>query len=175
MTHTLRQARGYAFEKSIVNSFNQSGWTARRLGGSTSDLPDIVATNSGKQMLFSMECKSTIGDACYVPTDQLLRCYDILRMFNVYPWRYIVLAFKFAKPKTKGKKLQYWYFVVDDMAGLNNIRTVKCTRSGRLEIYMISDNVQTFLMTRTFTTMDEIMRLENLNQKIMSVDVKYQT
>ena len=175
MTHTLRQARGYAFERFIVNSFNQSGWTARRLGGSTTDLPDVVATSSSKQMLFSMECKSTIGDACYVPTDQLLRCHEILRMFDVYSWRYIVLALKFAKSKnSKAKKLQYWYFVVDDFNNLSNMKSIKCNRAGHLTIIPVEPKINVYMITRKFTKMNEIMRLETTD-RLVSVQVRSQT
>ena len=164
MTHTLRQARGYAFEKSIVDSFNQSGWTARSLGGSTSDLPDIVATNSGKQMLFSLECKSTIGDACYVPTDQLIRCYDILRMFDVYSWRYIVLAFKFAKSKTnKKKKLEYWYLVLGDYLNLKNISSVKVKRGGKLTWNVYDEKMTTWIKYIWLKNLDDLKFFEDVD------------
>jgi Holliday junction resolvase len=148
-----------------VDDFNNSGWTARRLGGSSTGLPDVVATSSGRQMLFSMECKSTLSDACYIPNDQLMRCRDILHMFNVYPWRYIVLAFKFAKPKTKGKKLQYWYVVVDDYLNIENIRSVKFTRAGKLELYLNTDDSKTYFITRIFTSLKEIKEMRTYAYK----------
>jgi len=172
LVHTLRAARGYSFEKSIVDQFNADRWTARRLGGSSTGLPDIVATSSSRQMLFSIEAKSTIGDACYVPNDQLVRCYEILRMFDMYSWRYIVLAFKFAKSKTnKNKKLQYWYFVVEDYYGIHNIKSVKCKRDGQLTINIKDIEYKAYLLTRTYTTLKEIMEMEREAYKPVKVEV----
>ncbi len=40
----IRRSRGYAFEHGLVERFNGLGdWRARRLGGSSTGLPDIVA------------------------------------------------------------------------------------------------------------------------------------
>jgi len=112
-----------------------------------------------------------------VPNDQLIRCYDILRMFNVYPWRYIVLAFKFAKSVNKTgnnrnkKRLQYWFFVIDDYDGIANISSVKCTRGGRLSINLYDDRIRSFLLTRTFTTLEEIKGMKREGCKPINVKI----
>src|SRR4029077_17352446 len=137
--------------KAIVDDFNNSGWTARRLGGSSVGLPDVGATNSRKKKLFSMGGQSTMGDGCYVPNDQLTRCYDVLVMFNVYSWRYIVLAFKFAKPKNdKRKKLQYWYLILSDYLNLNNIYAIKVKRGGLLTWKVYDEKVTTWIKYQWF-------------------------
>lgn len=102
-----RRQRGYSFEKSIVNNFNNmDGWDARRLGGSSTGLPDVVATNNDKSILYSIECKSGEGNILTIPRDQIERCFEITDKFlKVYKNRYVSFAFKFKG--NKKRKLQY--------------------------------------------------------------------
>ncbi|MDN5844756.1 MAG: hypothetical protein L0H53_00605, partial [Candidatus Nitrosocosmicus sp.] len=109
-----RRSRGYNFEYSIVNAFNNhrsKDWSARRLGGSSSGLPDIVATNKHKSVLYSIEAKSGESNILYIPRDQIERCLDITDTFlTAYQNRYIVFAFKFKGNKSKKTKLRYRIF-----------------------------------------------------------------
>lgn len=111
-----RRSRGYNFEYSIVNAFNDhhsKQWHARRLGGSSTGLPDIVATNNDESILYSVECKSGQGNTLYIPADQIQRCKDITdKLFKIYKQRWIVFAFKF-KGKKGSRTLQYRIFPVD--------------------------------------------------------------
>ena len=102
-----RRSRGYSFEYSLVNAFNnKDGWTARRLGGSSTGLPDIVTTENSKSILYAIECKSGESNILYIPWDQIDRCKWITDNFlSIYDHRLIVFAFKF-KGTTK-RKLQY--------------------------------------------------------------------
>jgi Holliday junction resolvase len=110
-----RRSRGYNFEYSIVNAFNDhhsKQWNARRLGGSSTGLPDIVATNKAKSLLYAIEAKSGESDILYIPRDQIERCLDITDKFlTAYKNRYIVFAFKF-KGKKGGRKLQYRFILM---------------------------------------------------------------
>lgn len=110
-----RKQRGYNFEYSIVNAFNDhhsKQWYARRLGGSSTGLPDIVATNKAKSLLYAIEAKSGEGNILYIERDQIERCLDITEKFlTAYRNRYIVFAFKF-KGKKGGRKLQYRFLLM---------------------------------------------------------------
>lgn len=115
-----RRSRGYNFEYSIVNAFNDhhsKQWHARRLGGSSTGLPDIVATNKVKSLLYAIEAKSGESDILYIPRDQIERCIDITDKFlTAYKYRYVVFAFKF-KGKKGGRKLQYRFLLMSDHLG----------------------------------------------------------
>lgn len=104
-----RRSRGYNFEYSLVNAFNNhiSGeWNARRLGGSSSGLPDVVVTNNTKSILYSIECKSGQGNTLYIPKDQVERCFEITNKFlSSYVNKHVSFAFKFKG--NKKRKLQY--------------------------------------------------------------------
>lgn len=95
----IRRSRGYNFEHRLVKQLNSKEWIARRLGGSSTGLPDIVAVNNRDSVLLSIEAKSATGNSIYVPQDQILRCYMITKMFEVYRERHIILAFKFMRIK----------------------------------------------------------------------------
>ena len=69
----IRRSRGYSYEHSLVQRLNSGSWIARRLGGSSTGLPDIVAVNNSEATLLSIEAKSGTGDALYVQPDQLLQ------------------------------------------------------------------------------------------------------
>lgn len=114
-----RRQRGYSFEYDIVQAFNNhaSGqWHAKRLGGSSTGLPDIVVTNNEKSICYAIECKSGDTNKLYVPRDQIERCIDITNKFlSVYRIRYIVLSFKFKANKKKGRKLQYRIIPIENI------------------------------------------------------------
>lgn len=123
-----RRARGYSWEYSLVNAFNNhpSGdWCARRLGGSSIGLPDIVATNNTKSILYSIEAKSGEDNILYVPADQIQRCQDITDKFlRIYNQRWIVFAFKFKGTKTR--KLQYRIIPCDLSHYCTDLNDMKC-------------------------------------------------
>ncbi|VFJ15104.1 resolvase [Candidatus Nitrosocosmicus franklandus] len=95
----IRRSRGYNFEHGLVKRLNNGDWIARRLGGSSTGLPDIVAVNNKLSILLSIEAKSATGNSIYVPPDQIMRCHGITKMFKAYNERYIILAFKFMRVK----------------------------------------------------------------------------
>jgi Holliday junction resolvase len=137
----LRRSRGYGYEHTLVQRFNDaSGWQARRLGGSSTGLPDIVAVNNGEGIMLTIEAKSGTGDILYVPQDQIERCMVVRDMFSIYPTRHIVFAFKFMSKKRfrrkskvvyEQRKLVEYYKVADGLAGAGPPQAVKCTYDGR--------------------------------------------
>jgi Holliday junction resolvase len=124
----------------LVQRLNNGSWVARRLGGSSTGLPDIVAVNNKEATLLSIEAKSGTGDVLYVHPDQLQRCLLIKDMFGYYNTRHVVLAFKFMRKKrfTRKKQIVYekrrlieYYKIADKLNNLNNVPVVKCTYSGK--------------------------------------------
>jgi Holliday junction resolvase len=104
----IRRSRGYSFEHGLVEKLNNTpNWMARRLGGSSTGLPDIVATNNVTNTLLTIECKSTQGNTVYVPPDQVERCAEVCKLFSVYKTRHIIFAFKFMR--NANRKLRYFF------------------------------------------------------------------
>ena len=142
----IRRSRGYSFEHTLVQRLNSGVWNARRLGGSSTGLPDIIAVNNMDAILLTIEAKSGTGDILYVPQDQIERCLLIRKMFSFYKIRHIILAFKFMSKKRfkrKGevvyqqRKLVEYYKVADIFDkkmgnNNNNLPIVKCTYDGKM-------------------------------------------
>jgi Holliday junction resolvase len=138
MTH-LRRSRGYSYEHSLVLRLNGGSWVARRLGGSSTGLPDIVAVNNKEASLLSIEAKSGTGDALYVRPDQIQRCLLIKNMFEYYKTKHVILAFKFMRKKrfTRANQVVYekrrlieYYKIADKLNRFKTLPVVKCTYGG---------------------------------------------
>lgn len=136
----IRRSRGYAFEHTLVQRLNNEFWHARRLGGSSTGLPDIVAVNNTAGILLTIEAKSGTSDILYVPQDQIERCLLIRNMFSIYSQRHIILAFKFMSKKRfrrknetvyESRKLLEYYKVADVVADMDVVPIIKCTYDGR--------------------------------------------
>jgi Holliday junction resolvase len=137
----IRRSRGYAYEHGLVERLNKQGFVARRLGGSSTGLPDIVAVNNAEGIMLTIEAKSGTSDILYVPQDQIERCLLVREMFSIYPRRHIVLAFKFMSKKRfrrmnqtvyEQRKLVEYYKVADRLADTKPLPVVvKCTYDGR--------------------------------------------
>lgn len=143
----IRRSRGYAYEHTLVQRLNNETWQARRLGGSSTGLPDIVAVNNTDGILLTIEAKSGTSDTLYVPQDQIGRCLLIRNMFGIYPHRHIILAFKFMSKKRfrrknetvyETRKLLEYYKVADVVADMDAIPIIKCTYDGKT--YAIHNN-----------------------------------
>lgn len=135
----IRRSRGYNFEHRLVKQLNAGEWTARRLGGSSTGLPDIVAVNNKDSVLLSIEAKSATSNSIYVPQDQIGRCYIITEMFGTYDNRYIILAFKFMRKKRQviaGKtkyiprKTKEYYKIVKFKGKPKHFPIIKCNYDG---------------------------------------------
>ena len=136
----IRRSRGYAYEHTIVQRLNNGVWHARRLGGSSTGLPDIVAVNNTDGILLTIEAKSGTSDILYVPQDQIERCIVVRNMFGVYQERHIILAFKFMSKKRfrrknetvyEQRKLLEYYKVADAVSSMRHLPMIKCTYDGR--------------------------------------------
>lgn len=142
----LRRGRGYNFEYTLIKRFNAlRDWQARRLGGSSTGFPDVVATNNKENILYAIECKSSASDIAPVPYDQIERCMKVLHMFGVYQTKHMVLAFKFMNKKRAvkiGEKtyvarpLKEYYKIIVDGAVINwiirNKIEISCLYNGSL-------------------------------------------
>ena len=137
----IRRSRGYSYEHTLVQRLNNGVWHARRLGGSSTGLPDIIAVNNIEAILLSIEAKSGTGDVLYVPQDQIKRSLIIRNMFSFYKKRHFILAFKFMRKKRFTRKNQViyekrrlieYYKVADVLHKLDSIPVVKCTYGGKI-------------------------------------------
>src|SRR5919199_6511066 len=136
----IRRSRGYSFEHTLVQRLNNGIWNARRLGGSSTGLPDIIAVNNIEAVLLSIEAKSGTGDALYVPSDPIYRCLQIREMFSFYKSRHAILAFKFMRKKRlkrmgqivyEQRKLVEYYKIADKLGKITDMTMIKCTYQGK--------------------------------------------
>lgn len=139
----IRRSRGYSYEHTLVQKLNNCVWVARRLGGSSTGLPDIIAVNNKESTLLSIEAKSGTGDVLYVQPDQILRCLLIKDMFAYYKKRHVVLAFKFMRKKRfkrshstvyETRKLAEYYKIADALSLSKELPMVKCTYDGTIYV-----------------------------------------
>ena len=136
----IRRNRGYSFEHVLVQKLNTNAWNARRLGGSSANLPDIIAVNNKDSIFLSIEAKSGTADSLYVQSDQIQRCFQIRDMFQVYKTAHVILAFKFMQKRRireEGKtiyihrKLLEYYKIADKYSRMKGLPIIKCTYDGR--------------------------------------------
>lgn len=155
----IRRNRGYSFEHVLVQKLNGNVWNARRLGGSSANLPDIIAVNNKESIFLSIEAKSGTSDNLYVPSDQIQRCFQIRDMFQVYRTAHVILAFKFMQKRRvreegrtvyAHRKLQEYYKIADRYSKNKNLPIIKCTYDG--STYEIRDD-----QTRKIYLKDYIM------------------
>ena len=99
----MRRQRGYQWEDTIVKRFNSTEkWRAFRLGSPSIALPDVLAVNTEKSTIFTIEAKSGTSTSLPVPMDQIERCLDWIKTFDIYKKRKVLLAFKFLSKKRLG-------------------------------------------------------------------------
>ena len=176
----IRRSRGYNFEYSLVQRFNGTpGWQARRLGGSSTGLPDIVVVNNDLSILLAIEAKSGTGDILYVPPDQIARCLTIRNMFAAYRERRIIFAFKFLSKKRyrRGKQTVYeqrrlveYYKVADSIYGKRDLPIVKCTYDGRTFLLSKNKNIEINLPTYDMP-FDKIVAKARRSKKLLAPKV----
>ena len=99
----MRRQRGYQWEDTLVKRFNSTEkWKAFRLGSPSIALPDVLAVNTRDSILFTIEAKSGTSTSLPVPADQIERCLDWIKTFDIYEKRNVLLAFKFLSKKRSG-------------------------------------------------------------------------
>ncbi|HEX5519438.1 MAG TPA: hypothetical protein VFX18_03275 [Candidatus Nitrosocosmicus sp.] len=143
MTLTLKQRRGYLFERAIVDSLNESdqGWDAKRLGGTTTTMPDIAANNLSKKTFFAIECKSTQDYSAKIEKEQIDRCIKMTQS-QPYKNKYVVFAFKFKKmplKNNKSKPLTYAIYGFKDLK-IGDIDQFIAKRQGIYETWKQMDD-----------------------------------
>lgn len=114
----LSRQRGYAFENWIVKEIGSYPyWGCRRLGGSSTGLPDVMASYAKtvpenkhasimkwKTIIMAIEAKEGEDNTLYVEREQIKRCYAaITALWQSIDDKWILLAFKFLRNKTQYK------------------------------------------------------------------------
>jgi len=130
-----RRQRGYHWEDTLVKRFNElQGWKAFRLGSPSVALPDILAVSTKDSTIFTIEAKSGTVTSLPVPSDQIERCLNWTKTFDVYKTRKVILAFKFLSKKRIGidqyesRQLREFYKVWDES---KEITDCVCTYEGK--------------------------------------------
>ena len=130
-----RRQRGYQWEDTLVKRFNKTEkWKAFRLGSPSIGLPDVLAVNTEESTLFTIEAKSGTGTSLPVPADQIERCLDWIKTFDIYEKRSVLLAFKFLSKKRIGlgkyenRELREFYKIWDNSV---EITDCVCTYDGK--------------------------------------------
>ena len=131
-----RRQRGYQWEDTLVKRFNASpDWKAFRLGSPSIALPDVLAVNTEDSAIFTIEAKSGTSTSLPVPYDQIERCLDWIKTFDIYKKRHVLLAFKFLSKKRLGvgkyesRELREFYKIWDEKL---DITDCVCTYDGKI-------------------------------------------
>jgi len=93
-----------------VKIFKEKGFVVERLGGTTTELPDVVAHKDVSELIIAIECKSSTGKYCNVPAKQIQRCIDECNKWGLYHSKMVLLAFKFGNKGT-GPQRESRYFL----------------------------------------------------------------
>ena len=132
----IRRQRGYQWEDTLVKRFNATKkWKAFRLGSPSIALPDVLAVNTEENHIFTIEAKSGTNTSLLVPADQIERCLEWIKTFDIYKKRNVLLAFKFLSKKRIGlrkyesRELREFYKIWDESL---EITDCVCTYEGNL-------------------------------------------
>ena len=131
----LRRQRGYQWEDAQVKRFNSvAQWKAFRLGSPSIALPDVLAVNTKENTIFTIEAKSGTSTSLHVPADQIERCLEWIKTFDIYKKRHVLLAFKFLSKKRidigkyESRELREFYKIWDESL---EITDCVCTYDGK--------------------------------------------
>ena len=81
----MRRQRGYHWEDTLVKRFNSAEkWKAFRLGSPSIALPDVLAVNTEENTIYTIEAKSGTSTSLPVPADQIERCLEWIKTFDIY-------------------------------------------------------------------------------------------
>lgn len=92
-----RKSKGYNWEVKVGQILKDKGFVVERLGGTTTEMPDVVAHKDDSKLIIAIECKSVSGTLARVPFEQLQRCIDETQKWGLYTTKIVILAFQFAK------------------------------------------------------------------------------
>ena len=131
-----RRQRGYNWEDTLVKRFNKmDDWKAFRLGSPSVALPDILCVNNENSMIFTIEAKSGTSTSLPVPADQIERCLEWIKTFDIYKNKQVLLAFKFLSKKRidvgvyKNRELREFFKIWDETL---EITDCVCTYDGKI-------------------------------------------
>ena len=131
----IRRQRGYQWEDTIVKRFKSTvNWRAFRLGSPSITLPDVLAVNTTNSTIFTIEAKSGTSTSLPVPADQIERCLDWIKTFDIYKKRKVLLAFKFLSKKRIGvgeyesRELREYFKIWDESLEISDC---VCTYEGK--------------------------------------------
>ncbi len=131
----MRRQRGYHWEGTLVKRFNMTEkWKAFRLGSPSIALPDVLAVNTEENTIYTIEAKSGTSTSLPVPADQIERCLEWIKTFDIYKKRNVLLAFKFLSKKRIGlrkyesRELREFYKIWDESL---EITDCVCTYEGK--------------------------------------------
>ena len=166
---TMRHKRGYAFEKYITKNINDDKWDSRILGGASTGLPDVVATNNFESILFSIEAKSTVGNKSNIPQDEFIRCTKILSWLSTYEHKYVILAFKFGAGKVKPgleqrnkADVKFYYYLISSAFNVHNLKYIYANDQGKIWWTLNEKGKdETCLFYEMFTSLDELKNPSN--------------
>ena len=144
-----RRQRGYQWEDTIVKRFRKTeNWKAFRLGSPSIALPDVLAVNTEESTIFTIEAKSGTSTSLPVPADQIERCLDWIKTFDIYENKKVLLAFKFLSKKRidvgvyKNRELREFFKIWDESL---EITDCVCTYDGKIFAKNISSKKELFL------------------------------
>ena len=144
-----RRQRGYNWEDTLVKRFNKmQNWRAFRLGSPSVALPDILCVNNNESMIFTIEAKSGTSTSLPVPADQIQRCLDWIKTFDIYEKKQVLLVFKFLSKKRidvgvyKKRELREFFKIWDESL---EITDCVCTYDGKIFAKNISSKKELFL------------------------------
>jgi len=123
----VKRSRGYAWEDKVVKIFKEKGFTVYRFGGPHQI--DVSAHNG--KVIIAIECKSTVGNTCLVPEDQIDRCYEWAFSFSKYE-PLVVLAFKFGNKGRGKQRAEKTYFKIWNMKMVP--RDITCNYDGYCKV-----------------------------------------
>ena len=131
-----RRQRGYQWEDTIVKRFKKTeNWKAFRLGSPSIALPDVLAVNTKQSTIFTIEAKSGTSTSLPVPADQIERCLEWIKTFDIYKKKQVLLAFKFLSKKRidvgvyKNRELREFFKIWDETL---EITDCVCTYDGKI-------------------------------------------
>lgn len=168
-----RRSRGYGFEHTnVIGALQKAGWWAKRLGGSSSGLPDIVATKD--DTMYSIEAKSAMMPKktyCYVPMDQIQRCISVLEGFKLYKHRFLVFAFKFSLKGSSKPTYHFFQFDMDDEFMKDQFdwtySQVRCDRYGGLGLKSI-DSAMKLMVEVQYTQKTDKLPFDLYTRHVLS-------
>ena len=144
-----RRQRGYQWEDTIVKRFKKAeNWKAFRLGSPSVALPDVLAVNTVKSAIFTIEAKSGTSTTLPVPADQIERCLEWIKTFDIYKHKQVLLAFKFLSKKRigvgtyKNRELREFFKIWDENL---EITDCICTYDGKIFSKINGEKKELFL------------------------------